>query len=87
MSRRAGGGYRGTFGFRKQIAPQGGCRSYSHTNRATRHMAGTESCPVQKLPETTSPVPSDYQACLELRRLDGQTSVHNAEADSRDTLK
>ena len=32
---RAGGGYRGTFGFRKRIALQGGCRSYSHTNRAT----------------------------------------------------
>ena len=32
---RAGGGCRSTFGFRKRIALQGGCRSYSHTSRAT----------------------------------------------------
>ena len=29
------GGYRVTFGFRKRIALHGGCRSYSHTSRAT----------------------------------------------------
>ena len=35
VSRRAGGGYRGTFGFRKRDRAAGGCRSYNHTSRAT----------------------------------------------------